>query len=243
MQNSPETNSGIRPGVLLTIVAVIGIVLGAIVFRKKVPAAPETVVADAQPPIESPAPAMIPPRPPVARPSPPPPPATVPVPAPTASQAVPGGATTPTPAVEAINDWEKRIDGILGDDQTDEAKKADVLLALFPSLPEDGQIEAAQHISNLLPDERYSSLAPMFTNALSGEHVLEVLLTDLLNRPDALKLPTLLEVARLPDHPKAGEARDILEVFTDENFGTDWAKWEGAVQKYLKENQEPPEPQ
>lgn len=242
MQNQPETRSGIRPGVLLAIIAVIGIVLGAIVFSKKAPTAPETVVAGA-PLIESTAPPVIPPRPPAARPSAAPSLASVPAPPPPVPRATPGGATAPTPPTETPAAWEQRIDGILGDDQTDEAKKADALLALFPSLPEDGQIEAAQHISNLLPDERYSSLAPMLTNALSGEHVLEVLLTDLLNRPDALKLPTLLEVARTPDHPKAGEARDILEVFTDENFGTDWAKWEGAVQKYLKENQDPQEPQ
>jgi hypothetical protein len=89
-----------------------------------------------------------------------------------------------------------------------------------------------------LPDDRYSSLAPMLTNALTNEQVLEVLLTDLLNRPDNVKLPTLLELARTPDHPKASEARDILEVFVDENYGTDWAKWEAALQKYLAENRE-----
>jgi hypothetical protein len=142
------------------------------------------------------------------------------------------------PSIPQLTNWEQRIDAVLGSDEIDEARKADALLAMLPTLPEDGQLEAVQHISNLLPDERYPSIAPILTNALSSEPVLEALLTDLLNRPDALKLPTLLQLARIPDHPKAGEARDVLEVYVDENFGTDWAKWDGAIQKFLRENAE-----
>jgi len=240
MQNSPENNSGIRPGVLVAIVAVIAVVLGAIVFRKKAPPSPEPVVVEVGKPGEATPPPVTPPRPPVTRPSPPPTPANVPAPTPAIARPATPATITPAPVADAAGTWEQRIDGILGDDQIDEAKKADALLAMFPSLPEDGQIEAAQHISNLLPDDRYPAVVPMLTNALTGEHVLEVLLTDLLNRPDALKLPTLLELARTPDHPKAGEARDVLEVYTEENFGTDWPKWEAALQKYLKENPEEP---
>ena len=120
--------------------------------------------------------------------------------------------------------------------QEDEAQKAKLLLALFPKLPEDGQVEAAQHISNLLPDEEYSSLAQTLTNAAMPEAVLDVLMTDVLNRPNQLKLETLLDVARMPNHPKAEEARDVLEVFVDENYGEDWAAWKTAVEKWLKEN-------
>ncbi len=43
-----------------------------------------------------------------------------------------------------------------------------------------------------------------------------------------------------PNQPKAEEARDVLEVFVDENYGTDWAKWEKAIQDWLKENPDEP---
>ena len=139
------------------------------------------------------------------------------------------------PVTTVVTDWEQRIDEVLTG-QEDENQKAKRLLELLPSLPEDGQVEAAQHLSNLLPDEDYSSLSPTLTNAVTPEAVLDVLMTDVLNRPNPLKLGTLLEVARTPNHPKAEEARDVLEVYVDENFGADWIAWDTAVKKWLKEN-------
>jgi hypothetical protein len=112
------------------------------------------------------------------------------------------------------------------------------LLSLLPNLPEDGQVEAAQHLSNLLSDEDFNLLGPTLTNAAVAEAVLDVLMTDVLNRPNNLKLPALLEVARIPGHPKASEARDILEIFVDDNFGEDWAAWQAAVGKWMAENPE-----
>lgn len=146
-------------------------------------------------------------------------------------------ATPAAPMSEA--DWSAAIDNVLGGND-DETKKADQLLEMLPRLPEDGQVEAIQHISNLLPDEKFSSLNTMLTNAVTAEPVLEILMTDTLNRPNALKLPTLLQIARQPGHPKSEEARDILEVFVDENYGEDWSKWEKAVQDWLKENPDEP---
>jgi hypothetical protein len=147
----------------------------------------------------------------------------------------PGG--TPTAVPTKIEDWEQRVDDLLTA-QGDETQKAKQLLEIFPNLPEDGQIEAAQHLSNLLPDEEYASLAPILTNASTPEEVLDVLMTDVLNRPNPLKLGTLLEVARAPNHPKAEEARDVLEVYVDENYGEDWSAWQAAIQKWIKENPE-----
>ena len=39
-------------------------------------------------------------------------------------------------------------------------------------------MEAAQHLSNLLPDEEYPALAQTLTNAHTPEAVLDVLMTD-----------------------------------------------------------------
>jgi hypothetical protein len=161
----------------------------------------------------------------------------------TPSAAIPGRgalatpAGTPAPVPTTIEEWEQRIDDVLTT-AGDETQKAKQLLAFFPNLPEDGQVEAAQHISNLLPDEEYALLAPALINPQTPEEVLDVLMTDVLNRPNDLKLGTLLEVARTPNHPKAEEARDVLEVYVDENYGDDWAAWDSAVKKWLKENPE-----
>ena len=141
---------------------------------------------------------------------------------------------------ELTADWSAKLDDVLGSTD-DESKKAEQLLGIWKNLPEDGQVEIMQHISNLLPDEKFSALAQTFTNAATPEAVLDIIMTDTLNRPNGLKLPVLLDVARTPGHPKAEEARDILEVFVDADHGTDWAKWEKAVKDWLKENPDEPE--
>jgi hypothetical protein len=109
---------------------------------------------------------------------------------------------------------------------------ADVL----PLLPEEGQVEVAQHLSNLVADEDYGLIAGFVTNGMLSEDALSVLVADSLNRPNSVKLPLLLDVARDPKNPKAEEAREILELFLEENHGDDWAKWQAGVQQWLKDN-------
>jgi hypothetical protein len=70
---------------------------------------------------------------------------------------------------------------------------------------------------------------------LPGE-VLEALMGDVLNRPNRLKLPALLEVARTPQHPKASAAREMLGSLLEVDYGDDWAKWQARIEEWLKEN-------
>jgi len=131
--------------------------------------------------------------------------------------------------------WEQQVDRILGAD-TDDTNKVQQLFQVFPGLPEEGQIEVAQHLSNLVSDEDYAPLGQLLQNAKLPEPVLDVLLGDALNRPNAVKLPTLLEVARNPDHVEAGEAKDLLELYLDEDYGTNWDVWRQKLQEWLKAN-------
>jgi hypothetical protein len=135
-------------------------------------------------------------------------------------------ATNPAPA------WEEKLDDILGSDG-DDTNKVKQLFELFPRLPEDGQTEVAQHLSNLVPDEDYAPLGQLLGNAKLPESVLDALMSDLLNRPNSVKLPELLQVAQTPDHAKADEAKDLLELYLDEN---DPAKWPQKMKDWLKDN-------
>ena len=146
------------------------------------------------------------------------------------------GASPPaTKGTNVIADWEGRLDEILGSD-VDETQKAKQMLAMFPSLPQEGQVEAAQHLSNLLPDSEYAPMGKMLADSKLPEPVLDVLMVDALNRPNAIKLPLLLDVARAPEHPKATEAKDLLELYLEEDYGTDWNKWQAKMQQWLKDN-------
>lgn len=222
----------IRPGIIIGIIAAFALLFGGQYFgwfgrKAKSTANPDTVLQEAEPSSQ-------PTR--VATSTPPPRDD-----APVMPRPAPSGRNTLTPppsppvAAAGITDWEQRIDDVLTA-EGEENLKARQLLELLPNLPDEGKVEAAQHISNLLPDEEYASLSSTLTNALTSDAVLDVLMTDVLNRPNALKLGTLLDVARTPSHPKGEEALDVLEVYVDENYGSDWAAWDAAVKKWLLEN-------
>ena len=138
-------------------------------------------------------------------------------------------------ATNLITDWEDKLDDILGSEGQD-TDKAKQMLAMFPRLPEDAQVEVAQHVSNLLPDPEYAPLGKLLLDSKLPEAVLDVLIVDVLNRPNALKLPLLLEVARDPQHPKAGEAKDLLELYLEQDYGTDWNKWQAKLKQWMIDN-------
>jgi hypothetical protein len=142
---------------------------------------------------------------------------------------------TSSATTNLVAGWEDKVDEILGSDSSD-PDKARQMLEMFPTLPADGQEELGQHLSNLLPDQDYGLLRKHLTNPDLPEDVLDVLLDDVLNRPNSLKLPALLEVARSPQHPKAAEAKDFLELFLEEDYGADWDKWQAGMEQWLKDN-------
>ena len=49
---------------------------------------------------------------------------------------------------------------------------------------------------------------------------------------------SILAIARNEKHALKDEAKDLLELYVEEDFGTDWDKWEEATKKYLKEYSE-----
>jgi len=165
---------------------------------------------------------------------------------------VPQGAEAPTPepapvtpkppAVKVIKhqdpafaDWEQNLDDILlGDD--DENGKADKILALIPNAPPEAQHELAQHLVNMLQDDHYDGAAGMLTNSATPADVSDVLMNDLLNRSNTLKLPLLLAIARNNDHPLKDEALNLLGLLTQEDDGTNWDQWSSTIDTWLQDN-------
>jgi hypothetical protein len=148
------------------------------------------------------------------------------------SRAIP---PTPGTATTTNAEWEDKLEAILGAEGED-AEKIKQLYAMFPQLPEDGQVEVAQHLSNLVSDQDYAPLGKMLADSKEPEAVLDVLIADLLNRPNGTKLPLLLEVARNAQHPKAVEAKDLLELYLEEDYGQNWDKWQAKTEQWLKDN-------
>jgi len=121
------------------------------------------------------------------------------------------------------------------------ADQAKNLLAQFPNLPPAGQFEAAHHISNLLPDESFGEWAGYLTNSSIPMNVRGVIYADLMRRPNAIRLPTLVQVAR-SSAPQALNAAQFLRATVREDYGTDWNEWSLRVQEWLKSHPDPARP-
>ena len=148
------------------------------------------------------------------------------------------GWTNPVPDPDAQH-WEQKLDEILlGSSGIAEVNdKSDAILKLMTVAPPNGQRELAQHLINMTQDDHYDGVAQLLTNAATQTDVSTVLMNDLLNRRNTLKLPMLLAIARNPDHPLDGQAKDMLSLFLQADYDTNWDQWSAAVDTWLQQNQ------
>jgi len=144
-------------------------------------------------------------------------------------------ALAPTNVPANPTNWEDTIDTIIGSEDAD-TNKVKQLFALFPKLPADGQEEVVQHLSNLVEDSDYAPLGELLKNDNLSDGVLDELLADLLNRPNSLKLPLLLDLAQDPNNAKHYEAKDLLELYLGEDYGTNWSTWQTSMNTWMQQN-------
>jgi hypothetical protein len=153
-----------------------------------------------------------------------------------AFEAMPRPKRTVNDFAEHPSDWEASLDDILlGSD--DENSKADKILALIPNAPPEAKQELAQHLVNMVQDDHYDGTAQMLTNSSTPVEVSDVLMNDLLNRNNNLKLPMLLSIARNDTHPLKDQALDLLGLLTQEDNGTNWDQWSTSIDTWLQNNQ------
>ncbi len=130
--------------------------------------------------------------------------------------------------------WEASIESITNAGGLNDTAKSRQLLTLLASLPENGMTTATEEAMKRLPDADYNEIAlQIVANPQTHGLVESVLFSDLMERPDAITLPALLRIAKIPNHPYAKFAHDNLDLLLGEDFGADWPKWEAAVRKTL----------
>jgi hypothetical protein len=137
-----------------------------------------------------------------------------------------------SPAQDLTND-DRAIDSVLRESGAEPVKVAKALIKLMPTLTEHGQIEAAQHICNLLPDGEYALALCLFANPGLPAKVLAVFYVDVMNRDAHVMLPALLQVAKATDHPLHKDVMAVLVAFLKADFRDDWAKWDVGIHDYL----------
>ena len=134
-----------------------------------------------------------------------------------------------------VTNWQAQVSHVLisGSASDDQGK---TLLAMLPQTPVEGQVDVAQHASRLLSDASFASFGSQLTNAATPAAVRRVVFADLLSRPNSVKLPWLIEVARSPVDNQSGEALLILKSIIREDYGTDWKAWRERVVIWMMEN-------
>jgi hypothetical protein len=145
------------------------------------------------------------------------------------------------PAVPVTN-WTIQVGAVMasGGSTTNQAIN---LLAMFPNLPPEAQLEAAQHASRLLPNDFFGALGTQLTNATASTAVRRVILADLLTRPNHLKLPWLVEAAQSAGfEDQSAEALLLLRSALREDHGSDWSRWRERVAVWLRQHPEPGNP-
>ena len=135
----------------------------------------------------------------------------------------------------AAPDWSDEVDRILTDDKIPIEDKADKFADMVAKLPEEPAREVAEHLINLVSDEDfYKKTAGIVINPKTPKSVASVIFDDMMNRNDGLRLPLTLMIAKNESHPLYKEARELLEMSVQEDFGTDWDKWQNAISEQLK---------
>ncbi len=141
-------------------------------------------------------------------------------------------SAVPPPADSAENRWSTQMGAVLTSENSPTAK-AITLLELFPNLPPQAQLEAAQHTSHLLADDYYGALGAQLTNAMITPAARRVIFADLLTRRPTVKLPWLVAVASADLEGESAEALALLKTVLREDYGTDWALWRERTAVWL----------
>ncbi len=129
--------------------------------------------------------------------------------------------------------WETQLNAILPMQLTD-AEKARLLLQQLASSPGEAQASIAEAAVNLVADDVYCAIVlPALLNPHTHGAAASVLFAALLERGDAVALPSLLELAQTSKHPLAPSARETLALLVGADYGADGPAWERAIQRQL----------
>lgn len=129
--------------------------------------------------------------------------------------------------------WEARVRAVIEAEGMSPAQRADMLLKLMPTLPVEGRESTTEEAVKMLPNSGYPVARDVIMNPGTYGPALNVLFADLMERPPEIALPTLLQIARIQQHPFAPNARDNLQLLLGEDYGANWNRWDAAIRAAL----------
>lgn len=133
--------------------------------------------------------------------------------------------------------WRTNLSAVIESPEGNE-QVVDRLLGLLPTLPEEGQVEAAQHMVNLLEDKDYQRAMSLLVGSGALPPVQSVVYADMLNRPNQIKLHGMLTIMAAPGHPLREEVHDALRSLIGHDYGADVDAWARAADSFLLKERE-----
>jgi hypothetical protein len=112
-------------------------------------------------------------------------------------------------------------------------EKAEGLLAILPRLETDDKRKVALAALRQVGDADYDLIQPYLLDLTLDPEVLNTFMSDMLKRKSAIKLPTLLELARVDEHPLQQQSGAMLRTLLKTDQGTNWNRWERVVEMHL----------
>jgi hypothetical protein len=132
---------------------------------------------------------------------------------------------------------EARLVKIFADRQLPDAEKVERLLAQVPQLPTREKSIAMDYATQLIEDEDYVRMRPRLLRLADTDALREVVMLDMLTRDDGIKMPSLVELMKTPSETTRNEAREILEAYLEQDYGTDPQQWDAPVRQWVAANQ------
>ena len=127
----------------------------------------------------------------------------------------------------------QRIDEWLSS-STDIPTIANKILISFPSLEDKDHLLAASKLVALVSDDRFEGLKRLLFDPKTSLEAKEFLFRDALSRAETVKLPLLLEIMQMAEHPCANEARETLKTQFGVDYGVNYGQWQSKISEVLK---------
>lgn len=147
-----------------------------------------------------------------------------------------GASAAPMPATPEVVSGPAKIEAWLAS-STDIPTIANNILAGFPSLKDEDQLLAASKLAALVSDDRFDALKRLLIDPKTTTEAKEFLFRDALSRADSLKLPLLLAIMQMPQHPCAAEARETLKTQFGADYGVNYGQWQAKIGEVLRAQQ------
>jgi hypothetical protein len=147
--------------------------------------------------------------------------------------------TKPVTKPQPTGEGKQKMEAILASTASPEAKVQQIR-DLLSKLSELEAEQAVQALTHAVKDDSFGFIKPLVVDPTLPEPVRDEFMVDLMNRPNSIRIPLFLEIARNPDHPDHENTYDTLEIFTGMKYGADWNAWEKGIDTWLKENPDRP---